>query len=81
MIDKAQSKLWLKWKYPVNGFEKMTYYSFETRLSIKTGDITFGASRLLKMLDNELKGKYEVAILYDRKSGAKIKKFINGTEV
>ena len=81
MIDQAQTKLWVKWKYPNNGYEKMVFYSFENRMSIQSGDLTFGASGLLKMLEKELKGKYEVAILYDKRTGAPIKKFIDGIEV
>lgn len=46
----SQCKLLVYWLEPINGYEAMTYYSFETPSTIANKDIRFGLHRLLILL-------------------------------
>ncbi len=75
MKTRAQTKMWVKWKEPVNGYTDMIYYSFETKSSLSKNDIYYGMNKLERLLEIRLKGLYAVAIIYDTKTGKEIKRF------
>lgn len=78
MKVQAQTKLWVKWKYTINGYTDMVYYSFETSKSLRDKDLSYGLRKLFKLAEQELVGKYEIAIIYDNVSGQELRRYREG---
>ena len=81
MKAQAQTKLWVKWKYTINGYSDMIYYSFETSKSLRDKDQSYGLKKLIKLAEHELVGKYEIAIIYDNISGQELRRYREGRVV
>jgi len=82
MKTNAQSRMWVKWKQSINGYQDMIYYSFENKRSIEKNDIEFGLSKLVKLAkSSNMIGKYEIAVIYDNKTGTELMKFKDGIRI
>ena len=80
MKAQAQTRLWVKWRFAIKGYTDMVYYSFETSKSLRDQDYSYGMNKLIKMLESDhLAGKYEIAIIYDNKTGAELLRYKNGS--
>ena len=78
MKAQAQTRLWVKWKYAINGHSDMVYHSFENAKSLRSGDRSYGLKKLIKMIEsNHLRGKYDIAIIYDTKTGEELIRYKN----
>jgi len=79
MKAQAQTRLWVKWKSAINGHTDMIYYSFETAKSLREGDRSYGLRKLIKMVEsNHLNGKYDIAIIYDTRTGEELRRYKDG---
>lgn len=82
MKAQAQTRLWVKWRFAINGYTDMVYYSFETAKSLREQDSSYGMDKLSRMVQStHLEGKYEIAIIYDNKTGAELMRFKNGSVI
>ncbi len=76
MKSQAQTRMWVKWKYLINGYPDMIYHSFETKRSLASQDINHGLNGLIKLIKSEkLAGKFLVAIIYDCRTDQEIMRF------
>ncbi|WP_258099561.1 hypothetical protein [Marinoscillum pacificum] len=79
---KSQTRMWVKWKYLINGYPDMIYWSFETEKSVRSRDLTYGMKKLISLArSSHLVGKYEVAIIYNTQTDLPLMKFVDGKEV
>ena len=82
MISQAQTRMWVKWKYLIDGYPEMVYWSFETKKSVRSRDLTYGMNKLINLArSSHLAGKYEVAIIYNTQTDLPLMKFVDGKEV
>ncbi|WP_421874013.1 hypothetical protein [Marinoscillum sp.] len=82
MKRQAQTRMWVKWKRLVNGYGEMIYYSFETSKSLRNQDITYGMEKLVGLAKSDrLSSMYEIAIIYNNKTGQEMMRFKNGLEI
>ena len=78
MKAQAQTRMWVKWKNPINDYESMIYYSYETAKSLREKDKPYGMIKLEKLAKSpSMILKIDIAIIYDNINNKELRRFIN----